>query len=211
MIEKAKGIIWDWNGTLLNDTQLCVNTMNGLLQKRNLNLLTETAYKEVFSFPVKSYYQKIGFDFTIEPFEIPALEFIDIYNAKVHECDLQPDAFQILKYFNSLDISQFVLSAMEQNALEACLKNSGIDHFFRVVSGLDNHFAASKTENGKRLISENGLDPSELVLIGDTVHDYEVASELGCNCILIADGHQSKQVLQKTGAVVLDKLSMLLG
>ncbi len=29
-------IIWDWNGTLLNEVQMCVNCMNELLGKRNL-------------------------------------------------------------------------------------------------------------------------------------------------------------------------------
>ena len=52
------GIIWDWNGTLLNDIELCVLTINELLERRNLTLLSVEDYREVFSFPVKNYYQK---------------------------------------------------------------------------------------------------------------------------------------------------------
>ncbi|MDP2335749.1 MAG: HAD hydrolase-like protein [Bacteroidota bacterium] len=54
------------------------------------------------------------------------------------------------------------------------------------------------------------LNANELILIGDTVHDFEVATVLGCRCVLIANGHQSKKVLQNTGALVLDQLSQLL-
>ena len=63
MVEFIAGIIWDWNGTLLNDMELCVHTINEMLQKRNLHELSVDEYKEVFSFPVKDYYQKIGFDY----------------------------------------------------------------------------------------------------------------------------------------------------
>ena len=72
-----KGIIWDWNGTLLNDTKLAVESMNKILLKRGLPVLTVERYKHVFTFPVRDYYQSVGFDFDKEPFEIPAMEFIE--------------------------------------------------------------------------------------------------------------------------------------
>lgn len=210
MADRIGGIIWDWNGTLLNDTHFCVQTINEMLGKRNLPLLSVNDYKDVFSFPVKDYYRKVGFDFEVEPFEIPALEFIDRYTELVNTCSLHQDSIKVLKYFQVLGIRQFVLSAMKQDALENCLDYQGISHFFEYVSGLNDHYAVSKIENGHRLISDLNLDISELILIGDTVHDFEVASELGCQCVLIANGHQSKEVLLTTGALVIDQLDQLL-
>jgi len=211
MIDRISGIIWDWNGTLLNDSGLAVQTMNQMLERRGLPMLSVDDYKSVFTFPVKDYYQKIGFDFQKEPFEIPALEFIDCYNSRVKECCLQKDTLRVLKYFRSIDVKQYILSAMEQVVLDNCLRHYQINGFFEYVSGLDNIYAVSKIENGHRLIAELGLYASELVLIGDTVHDFEVATELGCQCVLIADGHQSKEVLQATGALVINSISELLG
>ena len=211
MIENVGGIIWDWNGTLLNDTELCVQTINQMLQKRNLQQLSVHGYKDVFSFPVKDYYQKIGFDFITEPFEIPAQEFIDNYNSRVHSCNLHDHSLNALKYFQSVGARQFILSAMKQDALDLCLEQQQINHFFEHVSGLDNHYAESKLENGQRLISGWNLNVSELVLIGDTVHDFEVASVLGCKCILIANGHQSRQILEATEAQVIDGIEQLIG
>jgi phosphoglycolate phosphatase len=211
MIDRIGGIIWDWNGTLLNDSGLAVQTMNQMLERRGLPMLSVDDYKSVFTFPVKDYYQKIGFDFQKEPFEVPALEFIDIYNCQVKKCSLQKDTLIVLEYFRSIDVKQYILSAMEQAVLDNCLKHYQINNFFEFVSGLDNIYAASKIENGHRLIAEIKLDASELVLIGDTVHDFEVATELGCQCVLIADGHQSKEVLQATCALVIDSISELLG
>jgi phosphoglycolate phosphatase len=211
MFNKVGGIIWDWNGTLLNDIELCVQTMNEMLQKRNLQQLSLAKYKDVFSFPVKDYYQKIGFDFVSEPFEIPAREFIDLYNDRVSGCQLHNHAVTVLKYFQSKGIRQFVLSAMKQETLEQCLEQHHINIFFELVSGLDNHYASSKLENGLQLISQLNLNANELVLIGDTVHDFEVACKLCCRCVLIANGHQSRQILESTGSLVIDELSQLIG
>jgi len=210
MLDRYTGIIWDWNGTLLNDTLLCVKIINEMLEIRRLPLLSIPSYKNVFAFPVKDYYQKIGFDFEHEPFEIPALEFIERYNEQVSGCSLHQDSLRFLDYFHSIGIRQFILSAMHEDVLNDCLKHYRIEHFFEHVSGLDNHFAASKTANGHRLITELNLDVKELILIGDTIHDFEVATELGCQCVLIANGHQSKTVLETIGVVVLDELNQLL-
>lgn len=210
MFDNIDGIIWDWNGTLLNDTELCVNTINEMLLKRNLQQLSITKYKDVFSFPVKDYYQKIGFDFLSEPFEIPALEFINLFNTQVNNCNLHNGAVSILNHFQSVGFRQFILSAMKQDDLDQCLQHQKISHFFEYVLGLDNHYATSKLENGKRLLTSLNIEANKLVLIGDTVHDFEVAIGLGCQCILIANGHQSRQILESTGVLVIDEICQLL-
>jgi phosphoglycolate phosphatase len=206
----AGSIIWDWNGTLLNDAGMAVEIMNQMLTRRGLPLLSVDQYKSVFTFPVKDYYQKIGFDFQTEPFEIPAMEFIELYNSQLKDCSLHFETIKVLNHFQSVGVKQYILSAMEQNVLNDCLKHYQIENFFEHVPGLDNFYAASKMLNGYRLMAELNLDPSDLVLIGDTVHDFEVATELGCPCILIANGHQSKAVLRATGVLVLDSMQQLL-
>ena len=205
----APAVIWDWNGTLLNDFGLCVSSINVLLEKRKLLKLDAQKYKEVFSFPVKDYYETIGFDFSREDFEVPALEFIELYESQVENCTLQPGTIDILEFFNKKGTRQFVLSAMHQGMLEKTLKHNGIFHFFEGVAGLGDHYAVSKVERGKQLISQFNIDRENALMIGDTNHDYEVAQALGIRCILVADGHQSEERLRKTGADVTDGLRKL--
>ena len=202
-------IIWDWNGTLLNDLDFCISTINKLLLKRNLPLLSQNSYKEVFSFPVKDYYQAIGFNFEEEDFSIPAKEFIDLYDNGVVECNLHLPSIEILTHFKELGIRQFVLSAMKQNMLEKTLKQNQIFHFFEGVAGLTDHYAVSKIERGEELISEYLIEKENAWMIGDTIHDYEVAKQLQLKCILIADGHQSEERLQSTNSIVIKELGQI--
>ncbi len=55
-----------------------------------------------------------------------------------------------------------------------------------------------------------GLNPERTLLIGDTLHDYDVAQALGCKCILVANGHQSRKRLLSSDAKVYSCLNEIL-
>lgn len=202
-------IIWDWNGTLLNDTDICIDTINELLTARNLPNLNKTEYLDVFGFPVKDYYRRIGFDFEKEPFEIPAHQYIEIYSSKIEQFELHEGVHRTLNSFSEKGFNQLILSASEKQKLEELLRHFKIREKFEAIAGLDNHYAQSKTEIGKQMLSALNIQPSTACLIGDTVHDFDVACELGCTSVLIANGHQSFEKLNKTGAIVLANLGEL--
>jgi len=203
-------VIWDWNGTLLNDIDLCISSINALLTDRKIPQINKKTYKDVFSFPVKEYYKNIGFDFEKEDFSIPAHQFIDLYTRNFDSCPLQNSAVEVLSFLREKGVRQFVLSAMEHEMLEKTLEMKGITRFFEGVAGLQDHYAVSKIEQGKQLISNFKIDIEKTWLIGDTIHDFEVATELGVKCVLIADGHQSVERLKQTGGIVIDDLKQLI-
>ena len=202
-------IIWDWNGTLLDDVHISLSSVNQLLAERNLEMLTHERYLDLFTFPVQKYYESIGFDFESEPFEITAHQFIDIYNAAVLDCGLHHEVINVLTNMKTKGLKQFILSAMEHQLLEETVRQNNIFGFFNAVYGLNHQYATSKIETGLNLIAQNSLSPCQTLLIGDTIHDFEVAQSIGCQCILVAKGHQSRKRLESTGAKVIDSLSEL--
>lgn len=208
--DKIEVILWDWNGTLLNDIDICVNSINQLLQAREKPAITIEKYREIFTFPVREYYLKAGFDFTSEPFEKPAEEFVDIYYKYSFNAKLFDDAIDILEFFRSQRISQNIISAMRQNELNFMIKEVfKIGAYFDKIAGITDHYANGKNEAAKKLICNLGINPSCLLLIGDTVHDHEVAAENNCKCILVANGHQSESRLKATGNTTLKDLEEL--
>ena len=104
-------VIWDWNGTLLDDVDLVVDIMNGLLAPRGLRPLDVPRYHEVFTFPVRDYYERLGFDFAREPFEELAIEFITGYSARWPEADLRSGARRGIDELARRGLGQSVLSA----------------------------------------------------------------------------------------------------
>jgi phosphoglycolate phosphatase len=202
-----KHIIWDWNGTLINDTRLCLEIINELLHKRNISVITLQEYQEVFDFPVKDFYQKIGFDFLKEPFHIPATEYIDAYNQTRFRCELHSGALEVLSLFRDAGIQQSILSASKQSSLEEAIDHYSLKSYFSNICGLDDYYANGKLEIARNLVTGIDEEKSSIVIIGDTTHDYEVALALGIDCILFNGGHHCMKKLEKCGVPMLDKLS----
>ena len=61
----------------------------------------------------------------------------------------------------------------------------------------------------QKLLVKLDVLPSEILLIGDTVHDHEVAELLGIDCVLIARGHNKKCKLENCGVPVFDSIKEL--
>jgi len=209
MIEKIiryKHIIWDWNGTLIDDVWLVVETMNKMLTKRNLPKIDSEKYKKIFDFPVMNYYSKLGFDFSKDSFEILTVEFISEYYRRFNECKLFDKAEEVLKKIRDTGISQSVLSASKEDILTEKIKYYGIGKYFSRIIGLENHYAEGKINRGKDWIAELNLHPQEVLLIGDTTHDYEVSKHIGSDCLLVANGHHSYEKLAGLGIGVIRTL-----
>ena len=210
MLEKYTHIIWDWNGTLLDDVELCFCTINALLAKRGLQPIKDiSAYREIFGFPIIDYYRRAGFDFDKEPFDVAAAEFIEQYHSDDSRFKLFDGAAEILAYVKAMGLRQVILSASEVNNLRLQVGLLDIEAYFGDILGISNIYAGSKVAIGREYVARNDIENA--VIIGDTVHDYEVAQALGADCILIANGHQHRHTLLGCGVPVLDDLSDIAG
>lgn len=202
-------LIWDWNGTLLDDIGICLRGINQLLGRRSLQQLDLERYRRIFTFPVKDYYLAAGFDFSREAFEVPAEEFIEEYGQLLPQAGLFPDVVQVLRFFRERNTRQFILSAMEQRALEASVAERDIRPFFEGVYGIGDNLANSKLLRGKELLADHGVQPRTALMVGDTLHDLEVASSLGLGIMLVSRGHQHPGRLKGKGCKVFDDLTQL--
>lgn len=205
-------VLWDWNGTLLDDLDLCIQCLNQLLerwgyaQRYDLN-----QYRSIFGFPVRDYYRTAGFDFDRHPFDVLAQDYMEHYLPAAQQCGLCAGALQALTALKAAGIPQVVLSASPQSVLEEQVAQRGLSGFFDKLLGQNDIYAHSKVETGLRFMATQSIDPAQVVMIGDTLHDFETAQAMGTQCVLCAQGHHSTQRLQTTGAPVLQTLSLLPG
>jgi phosphoglycolate phosphatase len=185
--------------------------MNTMLASRNLPSLTLARYRNIFDFPVKDYYEKLGFDFKKESFEIVGMEFMVRYNERQKECLLHEDATNSLRCIAENGYLQNILSAREQNELRQEIIERRISGYFEHIAGLDDHYAHGKTDVGIRLLKEIGAEKRKILFLGDTCHDAEVAKELRIDCILVPNGHQTEERLRKSGFPIVKSLDKLSG
>jgi len=190
-MKNKKAIIWDWNGTLLDDLDICILGINHYLRERHLKTLDRKRYRRVFDFPIQKYYTAIGFDFENESFEALSVQFLDAYFKNFNQTRLFPHVIEVLDYFNNKNYRQFILSAMDVHSLKESIDHFNIIHYFEAIVGAENILAKGKLEQAKILLKEHELDLSTSCLVGDTLHDQHVADQLNIPCILVAAGHQN--------------------
>ena len=210
-LTKYKHIIWDWNGTILDDLEMCVSIINELQIEYNLPKITVDKYKEIFTIPVKHYYEAIGFNFQNKSFDVIGKEWMDEYERrKYNDAIIHPAVKEIIIRTHQNNQSQSILSAYKQDTLEELVEHYGLSNYFDHLVGASNIYAYGKVEQGKMLMEKLGLEKGTSILIGDTIHDFEVAEEIGADCLLTAEGHQSYERLASTGCRVVHSLNELL-
>ncbi len=203
--ENFDHIIWDWNGTLMNDVDIAVDSLNVMLAENNLPTKSIDEYKELFGFPIRSYYEKVGFDLQKLSFEKLCERFIDEYNHKrAKTANLFDDISDLLSEIKKIK-TQSILSAAEQNHLHEMTDHFELTNHFHHRFGINDFYASSKIARGHELISHSGISVKQTILIGDTDHDFEVAQALGVSCLLISDGHQSEHRLRALTANVISR------
>lgn len=204
-------LIWDFNGTILDDVQLGIDCVNRMLAPRGLPTLPSVeAYHAVFGFPIDEYYRRLGFDFEKEDYDtVLAPEWVAHYLAGEPACGMNPGVVETISAVEALGVPQLVLSASRREQLLGQLSRLGITHRFEEVLGLDNIHARSKRHLA--LAWQEAHPHANPLFVGDTTHDAEVAAALGADCVLYAGGHQSAALLATTGCPVIHRMEELVG
>ncbi len=204
-----RAVVWDWNGTLLDDVHVSLLSVNQELEARGLPPISREYYRQHFDFPVKDFYKKLGINFSRDNFDAMSERFLQTYFRNLGNASLHEGAVETLKMLQQHGIPQYVLSAMEQKRLEKMLEDYGISGFFKSIAGSKDIYADGKLAAGKELIQKEAIDPASAWMVGDTTHDLEVARELGLQCALLACGHQTRKRLIKVHPLVFDHFSEL--
>lgn len=205
--ERYRHIVWDWNGTLLDDLDLSIDVMNAILARRDLPRLDRARYHALFDFPVRDYYGRLGFDPARDSFEQLSVEFISGYDARRFESSLHRGVATVLNAVVASGLRQSILSAYRQETLREIVAHFGLSSHFAGIAGLDNIHAHSKVALGRELVAGLGVPPHAILLVGDTLHDLEVARELGVDCVLIAAGHHPADRLRRASGRVFSNLA----
>ena len=204
--ETVEMLLWDWNGTLLDDGEYGVGIINAMLRRRGLPEREREEHARIFDFPVRRYYERLGFDFVREPFEVLSHEFVKTYYAGVDACPLRTGAEALLRLCQSNGLRQWVLSATHETYLMELVHRAGVRSYFEDLLGIDSVHAPGKVDRGLRFLEEGKLDPAKVLLIGDTVHDAEVAEAMGIRCWLLEGGHHDPERLRATERPIFSSL-----
>lgn len=185
----VRTVIWDWNGTLINDVEINFSIINTLLARRRLAPISLETYRRCFRMPIRDFYADIGFGFETEPFETIAREYFILYRDAFPQAGLSAGVREALAYLKGKGVDQYIVSASHRMDLLEQVRLRGIEPFFTRIVGNDDYAVVSKTAKALELRKELPGD-REILFIGDMNHDHETAQAIGAACLLYTKGHQ---------------------
>lgn len=200
-------IIFDWNGTLLNDLNHNLSIINKMRAIYDLVPLSKESYQTHFCFPLEKFYQDTGFGKDIISFEDATQLFIDHYHDGLGKVCLFDNLEQILNQVKELGYKTAILSAYNHDRLVEMVKNRGLFSYFDEVVGIEGDGACSKALQFQKLVTRNKINPELSYMIGDTDHDFEVADSQGVNSVLIPNGHQNEKCWTGLNYTLLKSIS----
>jgi len=189
--------------------QAGIDAVNRMLGDRGLPIIADMeAYREIFDFPIKEYYRKLGFDFDKEPYEVLAPIWVELYLENCCSAGIVDGVDTVVKAVAKTETKQVILSACEKNMLCDQLAELGVIEYFDEIIGLDDIHAAGKLHLAREWRDKN--PEAKILFVGDTTHDAETAEVLGADCLLFTGGHQSKERLLTTGCETIDGIVEIL-
>jgi phosphoglycolate phosphatase len=206
---RTRAVIWDWNGTLLDDVEPARRTMNTVLAEFGAPTVADRAtYRSLFGFPIRDFYARLGLD--VSPggqFEPAADRYLELFETAVLEASLQPNAREAVHAVRGLGVQQVLISATVEPMLHRQLAPHGVQAWFDEIHGITDAYAPSKMAAVTGWLAASGLDPRDVLMVGDTDHDEAIAVELGVPFVAYGCGHQARRPGRRTAAI--DDLALL--
>ena len=197
---KYSYVIWDYNGTIIDDAWIAVKAENVVLKEHGFPEIDMEFYLRECEMPIENFYNKI-YDFTVCDFSEVAASFMKNYDLLAPQGKPFPEVVTAVKRLSEKGVRQGVISGFETSRLVNSLKAFGLDGYFEFMSGSDDTSCGSKSERAAAVIKRFGYDPKQTLFIGDMYHDYETARHVGADCVLVAKGHQGGDVLRSYNTV----------
>lgn len=202
---KYKFIIWDWNGTLLDDAWAALASVNDMLKMRGMKPISIERYRECIGVPIVKFYERV-FDLEKEDYNVIIKQYNEGYARYASECGLTDGVVEMLEFFAREGARQVIVSSSHNDIVGAGVEHFGIGEYFDEILGAGDYFAASKIERAKAYLERNGAVGAHTLVIGDLEHDAEMAAEIGADCVLLTSGHEAPERLANADALVVDSL-----
>lgn len=199
-------VIWDWNGTVLDDLRISLDAVNYILSNRGLPPMDKDTYYEYLDTPIIKFYQKaLGTDDV--DFPQISLEFNDYYRRNLHRAGLTRGIRDVIAALHEMKIPQMIISASHVSYITSALSQLKLEEYFTKVIAAEDYVAGSKIDRAEKYMSDMKIPKKDRLVIGDTLHDYEMAKRIGARIILLSSGHEGRKKLERTGQTVLDTLN----
>jgi phosphoglycolate phosphatase-like HAD superfamily hydrolase len=200
-------VVWDWNGTLLDDLPIVIEAVNRALGALGEGPITADDYRDHYTRPVRHFYDGLfGRVVTDEEWLRLNTTFHDTYFTLANEVDLATGARDAMTMIESSGWTQSLLSMSPSDWLGKIVHRLDLTHVFDLVDGLAGPTGGLKAQHLEMHLESLAVDGEATVMIGDTPDDVAAARHVGATAILFHGGSHHMEVLEAEGVPIAETL-----
>lgn len=197
-----KLVAFDWNGTMIADTQACLHADNKVLAHFNLEQITYRRMCETFDIPISKFWTNLGYELSF--FEKNASTigkvFLEHYNEGVRNVRTRVGLNPLLSWLTETNINSVIFSNHIKEDIESHLARLKIQKHIQAVLARHNGDTTqlhkrSKEQKLQDYITKAKLKPHEVITIGDTPEEIEIGKTLGLHTVALLGGQCTRQRL----------------
>ncbi|MFB7589470.1 HAD family hydrolase [Streptomyces sp. NPDC056169] len=208
MGKHAKHLVWDWNGTLLDDIGAVIGASNAAFAEIGLAPITLEQYRELYTVPVPKFYERLmGRLPTDEEWTVMDGAFHRHYWARAEGCGLTLGAAELLAARQDSGLTQSLLSLAPHAELIPLVRRHGIAERFLRMDGRVGDSTDGKSGHMVRHLEALRVPADRVVVIGDAADDAVAAAHVGAQAVLYTGGSHSRASLERVGVPVVDSLA----
>lgn len=199
-------VVWDWNGTLLDDLPVVVESVNHALESVGVPPIDAEGYRDHYTRPVVKFYEAVLRRAIGEEEWLYLDEAFHVhYRAALDGAPLRSDAWDAMRLVAAAGRTQSILSMWWHTELVPAATRFGLDRMMVRIDGTSGGDPGSeKAGHLARHISMlgeavPGLRAGQVLVVGDVPDDGAAARTVGARCVMLDGGSHHLEHLVDTG------------
>ncbi|MFJ4967017.1 HAD family hydrolase [Streptomyces sp. NPDC088729] len=198
-------IVWDWNGTLLDDLDHMVNAVNRCREAIGEPRVDAATYRQEHCLPIRLFHDRLcGRPVTDSEWDTVQRTFAEQMATRLPP--MRTGVAALLFRIAEQGHTQSLLSLTADTQLRREVAQAHLDIFFRRIDGRYEPSTPKSEALRSHLAALGELDRRRVVLIGDTTDDAEAARTCGVRAVLHTGGFEPLEKLRTAGVPVVDSL-----
>lgn len=208
-LTEVKHVVWDWNGTILDDNDAVVRAVNQVCVEFGRDPIDIDHWRATYRRPLRDCYAELlDRALTVEDWALIDRLYHDSYHGLLDTCRLATGVPDELRRWQARGRGQSLLSMWFHDRLVSLVADYQLTDLFVRIDGLRAELGGgSKTEHLAEHLTAQGLPGAEVLVIGDVTDDADAAAQVGAQCVLVTTGVMNRQQLAGRGVPVVDSIA----
>ena len=188
-------IIFDWDGTLSDSVGLITDLMIQSFVLHNVEPPSRGEVADILGIKLSEAFKILLEEKNQNNSELILNSYLDLYNRSQNKVKLFDGVEYGIKELHRCGYKIAIATGGGRNYLESCLSQTSIRNNISVTKTSDDCFSKPHPQMCKEIMDELLIEPEKSIVIGDSIHDLQMAKNANISSLAATYGAHNQKAL----------------